>query len=175
MSKIDEIKGCWLFTLQPGQKIVKVLYSINPFEGKNISGIRTKSFKFDPFEYDDYSFTELMAPEQLSKTEILNIAISKGEKNVYGNPNNKHGLCHHYSFDDFTAFVFSNPMNDHIFCADVSFKLDNFSLELSEEDTKNAWHITVQPNQKILKLMKRIDNQKGTCRSSSTSYRFTKV
>ena len=68
MSKIDEINQCWLFTLQPGQKVVKVLYSTNPFKYKRKVGrIRTKSFKIDSFQHDDFSVTEFMAPEELSK------------------------------------------------------------------------------------------------------------
>ena len=172
MTKIDQIDNCWYFDLQPGQTVVKTLHLIDIFEAAQCKARARKYYIIDHDRPDDYSLMELLTPQKLSKKEKIGITISRGTKSVYGDPEKQHGLCYYYNFDKFYTFVFVNPNNDCTFCAKVKFKLDNYSLIQSEDDTVDTWNIELKPKEKTLKLMKKMSAKKNSSWNNSTSFKF---
>ena len=91
---------------------------------------------------------------------------------VYGDSNDKHSLCYYHNFDKFYAFLYVNPMDDYTFSAEVSFKLKNYSLILSDNDTEDTWNIELEPNQEILKFMKKVKSNKNSSWKNSATFKF---
>ena len=78
MSKNDASNGCWLFTLDPGQTVIKRLYPIDPFQMVSYKGMSKKFFIVNPNNPYEYSLKELMTPELLPKEGLTKIATSRG-------------------------------------------------------------------------------------------------
>ena len=175
MSENDDKNGCWLFTLVPGQKVIKRLDPISPFKRVRYKGMSKKIFLIDPNKPNEYSLKELMTPELLNNQELTDITTSRGKMMIYGKLAKKYAIWYYYNFNSFYAFVFSNPMSDYTFCAKIKFTLENYSLDLSKEDSEDTWNIKLSPNQTLVKTIKLLNPDLKGSWSNSTSKQFVKI